>query len=135
MVSVSTLSHSANLLVRYRAAPWFGLLSRSFCLTTRLATVQSPLCCLQNEQGAYEPIMPVSELERMYQRILAQELVVNEPQPAPASAAGGTRPRRASRLQGWGLTAAVGMTQMTLPFRSACRLSHACCPGAHGVYG
>ena len=77
------------------------------------------MCCSQNEHGAYEPILPVPELERMYQRILAQELVVNEPQPAPASAAGGARPRRASRLQGRGLAAAVGMTQMTLPFRSS----------------
>lgn len=81
---------------------------------------QSPVCCLQNEHGAYEPILPVPELERMYQRILAQELVVNEPQLASASAAGGARPRRPSRLQGRGLAAAVGMTQMTLPFRSAC---------------
>ena len=85
--------------------------------------------CLQNEHGAYEPILPVPELERMYQRILAQELVVNEPQPAAASASG-ARPRRASRAQGRGLAAAVGMTQMTLPFRSACPLvllRRACC--------
>ena len=80
-------------------------------------------CTLQNEQGAYEPIQPVQYLERMYQRIMAQELVVSEPQAAAAGAAGApgsARPRRASRLQGRGLAAAVGMTQMNLPFRSVC---------------
>ena len=93
------------------------------------------MCCLQNEHGAYEPILPVPELERMYQRILAQELAVNEPQPASASAAGGARPRRASRLQGRGLAAAVGMTQMTLPFRSACHLTCAWLDRAQGACG
>ena len=38
---------------------------------------------MQTEQGAWEPILPMPELERMYQRILAQELVVSEPQTAP----------------------------------------------------
>ena len=78
------------------------------------------VCCLQNQQGAYEPILPVQNLEHMYQRILAQELVVNEPQTAAAGAArpvSSTWPRRASRLQGKGLAAAVGMTQQALPFR------------------
>ena len=93
------------------------------------------MCCSQNEHGAYEPILPVPELERMYQRILAQELVVSEPQPAPASAQGGARPRRASRAQGRGLAAAVGMTQMTLPFRSACHLACAWPDRARGARG
>ena len=58
------------------------------------------------------------ELERMYQHILAQELVVSEPQTAPTAAMGaGARPRRVSRQQSRGLAAAVGITQMTLPFR------------------
>ena len=85
---------------------------------------------LQNEQGAYEPIQPVQDLERMYQRILAQELVVSEPQAAATGAAsttGGARPRRPSRLQGRGLAAAVGMPQMTLPFRWACWGDSHCC--------
>ncbi len=59
----------------------------------------------------------MQDLERMYQRILAQELVVSEPQAGASGAANSARPRRASRLQGKGLAAAVGMTQMNLPFR------------------
>ncbi len=73
---------------------------------------------MQTEQGAWEPILPMPELERMYQRILAQELVVCEPHAAPAAvASAGARPRRVSRQQSRGLAAAVGITQMTLPFR------------------
>ena len=73
---------------------------------------------MQTEQGAWEPMLPMPELERMYQRILAQELVVCEPQTAPTAAVGaGARPRRVSRQQSRGLAAAVGITQMTLPFR------------------
>jgi hypothetical protein len=41
---------------------------------------------------------------------------------AAAAAAPGTRPRRASRLQGKRLAAAMGITQLTLPFRYGWRL-------------
>ena len=59
----------------------------------------------------------------IYRRILVNELVVEEsPGLAGGSAGGGAppgggRPRRPSRLQGKRLAAAMGMTQLTLPFR------------------
>ena len=77
----------------------------------------------QNDEGAYEPILPPAELEVIYRRILANELVVEDsPGLAGGSAGGGAppgsgRPRRPSRLQGKRLAAAMGMTQLTLPFR------------------
>ncbi|KAK9904753.1 hypothetical protein WJX75_001787 [Coccomyxa subellipsoidea] len=82
------------------------------------------MCQVQNDEGAYEAILPPAELEVIYRRILANELVVEEsPGLAGGSAGGGTppgggRPRRPSRLQGKRLAAAMGMTQLTLPFRS-----------------
>lgn len=93
----------------------------------------SPQCCtawvtavmwnVQTEEGTFEPILPAAELEGIYQRILAAELAVHEDRlgraAAAAAAAGGSapRPRRTSRLQGKRLAAAMGMTQLTLPFR------------------
>ncbi|BDA49435.1 probable Brefeldin A-inhibited guanine nucleotide-exchange protein [Coccomyxa sp. Obi] len=78
------------------------------------------MCQVQNEEGAYEAILPPAELETIYGRILANELVVaaEDPPASGGAAAGGGRPRRQSRLQGKRLAAAMGMTQLTLPFRS-----------------
>ncbi len=74
---------------------------------------------LQNEEGAYEAILPPAELETIYGRILANELVVaaEDPPASGGAANSGGRPRRQSRLQGKRLAAAMGMTQLTLPFR------------------
>lgn len=80
--------------------------------------------CLQNEEGAYEAILPPGELEAIYWRILANELVVTDEDAGTSgvSTAGGAtpaggRPRRPSVMQGKRLAAAMGMTQLTLPFR------------------
>ncbi len=78
---------------------------------------------LQNDEGAYEAILPPAELEDIYRRILANELVMEESPGLAGGSAGGAgppgggRPRRQSRLQGKRLAAAMGMTQLTLPFR------------------
>ena len=95
-------------------------------LTNRLV-----LWPLQNAEGAFEAILPPAELEAMYGRILASELVTTEGEFPPHGGAppdqaapeqggqqkGRTQQRRASRLQGRRLAAAMGLTQLALPFR------------------
>lgn len=100
---------------------------------------------VQNEEGVFEAILPAPELEAMYARILASELVVsaagegdgppNQAAPAFGVEQLGRPQRRASRLQGKRLAAAMGITQLALPFRCTAPpcvvllVQHQCAPG------
>ena len=62
-------------------------------------------------KGGFEAILPREDLEAMYTRITETEIVL----PAAASSTGAKRGVPA--IQGMRLAAAVGLTQLLLPFR------------------
>jgi len=79
----------------------------------------------QGEDGEFEPILHTEELEALYDRILAEELVVKN-----SGGISGRTPGSASRRGQHGggsgggraplnarLAAALGLTQLLLPFR------------------
>ena len=68
-------------------------------------------CSLQDsETGAYHPCLAPEALEAMYGRITEHEIVL------PSKGARGTL-RGTGESQGMRLAAAVGLTQLLLPFR------------------
>ncbi|KAK9788000.1 hypothetical protein WJX73_004027 [Symbiochloris irregularis] len=62
----------------------------------------------------FQSILPREELEAMYVRIIEHEIVL----PAPAGGTGSAGHRGGSAIQGMRLAAAVGLTQLLLPFRA-----------------
>ncbi|KAK9804748.1 hypothetical protein WJX72_003264 [[Myrmecia] bisecta] len=71
------------------------------------------MCQVQAEDGAFEAILSEAELEEMYARIVTQEILVPE---SPV-----TKTRRAverTKSQSVRLAAALGLTQLMMPFRA-----------------
>jgi hypothetical protein len=85
-----------------------------------------PLSALQGEGGEFAPILPSEELEALYDRIVAEELVVADGGGGGVNADGTPVSGRAAAALQQGraplnarLAAALGLTQLLLPFRLA----------------
>ncbi len=74
-----------------------------------------PCCvCLQAEDNSFQPILPEAEIAQIYQRILDTEIEVAGGTEAQGS---GTDSKAGSSAQNLKLAAAMGLTQLMLPFR------------------
>ena len=72
---------------------------------------------MQAEDNTFQPILPQEDIAQMYQRILDTEIAVAGGTQAASS--GGTAASKAnSSTQNLKLAAAMGLTQLMLPFRS-----------------
>lgn len=69
---------------------------------------------LQAEDNTFQPILPQEDISQMYQRILDTEIAVAGGDQAPSN---GNASRTGSSAQNLKLAAAMGLTQLMLPFR------------------
>mgnify|MGYP005998337583 CR=1 FL=1 len=74
----------------------------------------------QGEDGEFAPILPPEDLEALFDRIVAEELTVGDSGPigTPGSAQRGHTQHGRAPLNAR-LAAALGLTQLLLPFRYA----------------
>lgn len=89
------------------SAPWSALL-----LTLKLV-------CLQAEDNSFQPILPEEDIAQIYRRILDTEIEVAGGNQAQSSSNAGKPGSSAQNLK---LAAAMGLTQLMLPFRLVCPL-------------
>ena len=74
------------------------------------------LCvCTQAEDSSFQPILPEDEIAQIYQRILDTEIEVAGG--TQAQGVGGADSKAGSSAQNLKLAAAMGLTQLMLPFR------------------
>lgn len=92
-----------------------------------LHAVSSPaIVSLQAEDSSFQPILPQEDIAQMYQRILDTEIAVAGGDQAQSNS-NGTASKAGSSAQNLKLAAAMGLTQLMLPFRfSYTMLSTSC---------
>lgn len=78
--------------------------------------VNTAIVSLQAEDGTFQPILPQEDIAQMYQRILDTEIAVAGGDQAVSN---GTASKAGSSAQNLKLAAAMGLTQLMLPFRFA----------------
>ena len=71
--------------------------------------------CVQAEDNSFQPILPEEDIAQIYQRILDTEIEVAGGSQAQGS--GGPDSKASSSAQNLKLAAAMGLTQLMLPFR------------------
>ena len=82
---------------------------------------------MQAEDSSFQPILPEDEIAHIYQRILDTEIEVAGGTQAQGSE--GADSKAGSSAQNLKLAAAMGLTQLMLPFRCIiCLLTMAFCP-------
>lgn len=81
---------------------------------------------LQAEDSSFQPILPQEDTAQMYQRILDMEIAVPGGHQAQSNSNGGAS-KAGSSAQNLKLAAAMGLTQLMLPFRSVSTLSSTFC--------
>ncbi|DBA73285.1 hypothetical protein WJX77_003623 [Trebouxia sp. C0004] len=74
------------------------------------------MCQYQAEDSSFQPILPEDEIAQIYQRILETEIEVAGGTQAQAD--GGADSKAGSSAQNLKLAAAMGLTQLMLPFRT-----------------
>ena len=73
--------------------------------------------CMQAEDSSFQPILPEDEIAQIYHRILDTEIQVAGGGQAEASSGSGGGSKPGSSAQNLKLAAAMGLTQLMLPFR------------------
>ena len=76
--------------------------------------------CFQAEDNSFQPILPEEDIAQIYQRILDTEIEVAGG--IQAQGGGGPDSKASSSAQNLKLAAAMGLTQLMLPFRCTQRL-------------
>ncbi|KAL3134912.1 hypothetical protein ABBQ32_007876 [Trebouxia sp. C0010 RCD-2024] len=75
------------------------------------------MCQYQAEDSSFQPILPQEDTAQMYQRILDMEIAVPGGHQAQSNSNGGAS-KAGSSAQNLKLAAAMGLTQLMLPFRT-----------------